>query len=170
MFAVQTTSESTGCVLLLPPFEKRKAKWHERGAEIKIEHDLEYVFVLLRSSLVKMKSLLGFCWDRKRSWVVACGAEDWWKEVDLATPWGNAHLYPFMWWSLPFLHGPHTSGYKNLSFLLHYLLLLIAHLGVLHCSKPSNRTACLCLCRSFQNPQEQTRCPLSPSSALEEAW
>ena len=60
MFAVQTTSESTGCVLLLPPFERPKRKLHERRAEIKIRNGMGHVLVFLRSSLLKLKGLLGF--------------------------------------------------------------------------------------------------------------
>jgi len=59
-----------------------KRKGH-LGMKYELEewHCLGHVFVLLRSSLVKMQNLLETRWDQKRSWAVTCGAEDWWEEV-----------------------------------------------------------------------------------------
>ena len=170
MFAVQTTSENTRCVLLLLLFETVRTKWHERRAEIKVEHGLGHVFVLLRSSLVKIKSLLGFRWGRKRSWAVACGRKDWWEEADLATPWRNTHLYACMWLSRPFLRGLHTSGYRYLSFSTQYLLshrtlgcsAISKNSGEMHMSAP--------LCRSFQNVHEQAFMSFVFLFLPEKAW
>jgi len=119
----------------LPPSKNGNKQRHERRAEIKIQNVLEYVSVLLPSSLVKMQSLLGFRRYRRWGWVRAWGIKDWWEKDDKTTLCRDAHLY-IMWLSQSFRTAPYTSGYKYSCFCTHYLLSLIAHLGVVvHSSK-----------------------------------